>query len=70
MHEVRVGHHHHVVFGPSQGLHPFAQLSTHLIQVVGNRGGADKAQSVHSRVLHEGFNHIFVALDDAENPIR
>ncbi len=68
--EVRIRHHHHVVLGAAQRLHPFAVGRGGGIDVLGDGGGADKRHSTHSRVGQQHIHHLLVTVHHVEHAVR
>ncbi|MNH37512.1 hypothetical protein D3C79_984280 [compost metagenome] len=68
--DVGIGHHHHVVLRPAQGLHALAAAGSGLIDVVGDRRRADKAHGLDFRVIEQGIHGFLVALHHIEHTVR
>ena len=67
--QVGVGHHHHVVLGAAQGLHAFAMMCTGLVDVVGDRCGADETHRLHIGVHQQRVHRLLVALHHIEHAV-
>ncbi|MNF79361.1 hypothetical protein D3C84_615730 [compost metagenome] len=68
--DVGVRHDHHVVLRAAQGLHAFAMASTGLVDVIGDRRGADEGHRFHIRVDQQRIDRLFVALHHVEHAVR
>ena len=64
---VGIRHHHGVVLGAAQRLHPLACGAAGGVHVLGNRRGADKAHGFHARVGQQGVHRFLVALHHIEH---
>ena len=67
--DVGIGHHDHMVLGPAQRLDAFAVAGAGFVDVLGNRGRADKAQSLHVRMVEQTVDGQLVALQHGENAL-
>ena len=67
--EVGVGQHDHVVLGAAESLHPLAGLCRGLVDVAGDRGGADEAHAVDAGVLEQRVDGFLVALHHVEHAV-
>ena len=67
---VGVGHHDHVVLGAAQRLHPLIVRRALVIDVLGDRRGADEADRLDVRVPQDRVDRFLVAVDDVENALR
>ncbi len=68
--QIRIRHHHQMVLGPAQRLHPLAARRPLRIDVFGNRGRTDKGQRRHVRVLDQRIDRFLVAVHHIEHSIR
>ena len=64
--EVGVGQHEHVVLGAAERLHALAVLGAGLVDVLGDRRGADEADRGDVGVLEDAVDGHLVAVDDVE----
>jgi hypothetical protein len=60
--EVGIGHHHHVVLGPAQGLHALAVGDALGLDVFRDRRRADEGYRLHIGVFQQGIHRFLVAL--------
>ena len=67
--EVGVGQHEHVVLGAAEGLHALAVLGAGLVDVLGDRRGADEADGLDVGVLEQAVDGHLVAVDDVERAV-
>jgi hypothetical protein len=67
--DVGVGHHHHVVLRAAQGLHALAVARAGLVDVVGDRRGADEADGLDVGVLEQRVDRDLVALHHVEHAV-
>jgi hypothetical protein len=67
--EVGVGHDDHVVLGAAQRLHALIVGSARVIDVLGDRGGADEADRRDVRMGEDGVDRLLVAVDDVEHAV-
>ncbi len=67
---VRVGHDDHVVLGAAEGLHALIVLAAFLVDVLGDRRGADEADRVDVRMMEQGVDGLLVAVDDVPHAVR
>nr|WP_254801958.1 hypothetical protein [Kitasatospora sp. SUK 42] len=68
--EVGVRQDQHVVLGAAQGLHALAVAGAGLVDVAGDRGGADEADGLDVRVLQQAVHGHLVAVHDVEDAVR
>jgi hypothetical protein len=68
--EIGVGHHHHVVLGAAQGLHPLSTGSSGRIDVFGDRSRADKADCRDPGMVQDRIDRGLVAVDDIKDTGR
>ncbi len=68
--EVCIRHHHHVVLGAAQRLHPLAVGRSGRVDVLGDGGGADKRHGADSRVGQQHVHHLLVAVHHVDHAIR
>lgn len=64
--QVRVRHHHQVVLGAAQRLHPLAVARAGFIDVLGNRRGADEAERGDVGMGEQGVHRLLVAVHHIE----
>ncbi|CAH0290989.1 hypothetical protein SRABI26_04230 [Arthrobacter sp. Bi26] len=67
--EVGVGQDDRVVLGAAEGLDALAVGGGGLVDVPGDRGGADEGDAVHVRVGQEAIDRFLVAVQDLENAV-
>ena len=67
--EVGVGQDDRVVLRPAQGLDALAVRGGGLVDVLGDRGGADEGDAVHVRVGQEAVDGFLVAVQDLEDAV-
>ena len=67
--EVGVGQHDHVVLGAAEGLHPLAVRGAGLVDVAGDRSGADERNRLDVGVLEEPVDGLLVAVHDVEHAV-
>ncbi len=67
--EVGVGEHEHVVLGAAEGLHALAVRRPGLVDVLGDRRGADEADRRDVGMLEQPVDGHLVALHDVEAPV-
>ncbi len=65
--EVRIGHHHHVVLGATQGLYAFAAGRAGGIDVAGDGSRPDEAHCLDVGVDENGVHHFLVTVDHVEH---
>ena len=58
-----------VVLGAAEGLHPLAVGGAALVDVAGDRGGADEADRGHVRVVQQRVDRLLVAVHHVEHPV-
>ena len=68
--EIGVGQDDHVVLRSAKGLDTLSVRRGGLIDVLGDRGGADKGNSLNVRVGEEGVDGHLVAVQDVEDAVR
>ena len=66
--QVGVGQDHRVVLGAAEGLHALAVRGAGLVDVLGDRGGADEADRLDRRVGQQFVDGGLVALQHVEHP--
>jgi len=67
--EVGVGHDHHVVLRPAEGLNAFALRGGGAVDGLVDRGGANEADRLHL-LVGEHVDGDLVAVHDVEHPVR
>ena len=67
--EVGIRQHEHVVLRAAERLHPLAVLRRLLVDVPGDRGGADEGDGCDVRVLDERVDRDLVAVHDVEDAV-
>ena len=67
--EVGIRQHQHVVLRAAERLHPLALLGGLLVDVAGDRGGADEGDRCHVRVLDERIDRNLVAVHHVEDAV-
>ena len=68
--EVGVGHYHHVVLRPAQGLHAFAVGDALRLDVLRDRRRTDEGHGLYVRVFEQGIDRFLVALHHVEGSCR
>ena len=64
-----VGQHDHVVLGAAEGLHPLAVRGAGLVDVAGDRRGADEADRLDVRVREQRVHRHLVAVHHVEHAV-
>ena len=67
--DVGVGQHEHVVLRAAEGLHPLAVRGAGLVDVAGDRRGADEADRGDVGVVEQRVDGHLVALHDVEHAV-
>ncbi len=67
--DIGVGHHHQVILGAAQGLHPLAEPRAGLIDVIGDRGRTDEGDRLYVGMLEQRVDRLLVALHDIEHAV-
>lgn len=68
--DICIGHDHHVVLRPPQGLNTLALARASLVDVVGYRSRAHERHRFHIRVGQQRIHRFLVALNHVEDAIR